>query len=103
MEATTMRVDLNLEQVMNEATLESQIADALRRIFPSFNMARLQAQKTFKIRTGRQILTVDGVAEHVSGRLDLLVEIDGKPIVLLEIKSPVKGISQGDADQALSY
>jgi hypothetical protein len=89
--------------VMNEATLESRIAQSLSRVFPTIDAVRITVQKTFTIRAGRQIIKVDGLADHIHGRLDLLVELNGSPVVLLEIKSPDHELTDTDAAQAFSY
>jgi len=64
----------------------------------------IEQQVSFTIRFGHAVVHVDGKErEHVTGRADILVSVDGKPTLVLELKRPGLGINDDDVEQGLSY
>lgn len=64
----------------------------------------IEQQVSFTIRFGHAVVTVDGKErEHITGRADILVSVDGKPTLVLELKRAGLGINDDDVEQGLSY
>ena len=85
---------------MNEATFEAQVNSEIKRIFPSLDPIRLTHQKTFVISLGNNSHEIDGRA---FGRLDILVELDNRPLAILELKRPGRTIIPDDIRQGITY
>ena len=90
----------------NEAELESLVAQTLRNIFPTFKEVRLEHQKSFSIKLGHHMVTVDlkDPKKYPSRAIfDILLTIDGKPTILLELKREGLPLTDEDLNQGLSY
>jgi hypothetical protein len=89
---------------MTEADVESRIRQALELVLPVLATGRITHQKTFSLRLGHQAVQVDGTkADRLGGRLDILLEIDGNPLAILEIKKPGERLDDRVTKQGLSY
>jgi len=90
--------------IMNEATFESTLHAVLGRAFPSIANARITHQASMTLRLGRYSVAANGdLKKKAKGRLDVLVSVDSKPAVLLELKAPGRGVLTEDVEQARSY
>jgi hypothetical protein len=92
--------------VINEATLEARIDQVLRTVFGGFTEMGIQHQRSFSIRFGHHEVTVD--LEEPSQRptraiFDILLTLEGKNVVLLELKREGLDITTEDIDQGISY
>lgn len=64
----------------------------------------IEQQVSFTVRFGHAVIHVDGKErEYVTGRADVLVSVDGKPTLVLELKRPGLGVTDDDVEQGLSY
>ncbi|WNG54756.1 type I restriction enzyme HsdR N-terminal domain-containing protein [Archangium gephyra] len=89
---------------MNEATFEASLHAFLARAFPAIAGARITHQTSFSLRFGHHNVQVDGdIKAQARGRLDVLISIDGRPVLLLELKAPDQALTAEDNAQALSY
>jgi type I site-specific restriction endonuclease len=89
---------------MNEAELETRIDEAIRAIFPALAGGRISHQKILKLKLGHQAIEVDGTkAESINGRLDILLELKGTPLAILELKKPGEALDDAVSKQGLSY
>ncbi|MFX0196030.1 MAG: type I restriction endonuclease [Candidatus Hodarchaeota archaeon] len=89
---------------MNEATFEGRLHAELRRLFPTIAKTRISHQQTFTLRLGHHEIFVDGASQFkTAGRLDVLVKVDGRSLVLLELKRPKGVLTEQDRDQGISY
>ncbi|MBU3214783.1 type I restriction enzyme HsdR N-terminal domain-containing protein [Clostridium estertheticum] len=90
---------------MNEATFEANLNNELKRIFPSFLIPKISHQKTFRLKFGHHKIVVDGSCKdgYIGGRLDVLLEMDKKPMAVLELKKPGIKLTIEDRDQGISY
>ena len=87
-----------------EALLEARAREALLRALPWIDGKAIEQQISFTIRFGHAIVHVDGKErEHVTGRTDILVSVDGTYTLILELKRPGLGINEDDVEQGLSY
>lgn len=85
-----------------EADLEARIHTALRSAFPW--ISDLEHQTFFSVRLGHATVRVDGSsAEKLSGRADILVSHNKKPLAILELKREDINLSGDDIQQGLSY
>ena len=89
---------------MNEATLETNINNAIKKIFPKFAELKITHQNTFNLRLGHSDILVEGVAKsRIGGRLDILILKDDIPLAVLEIKKGDVKITSDDVNQGISY
>lgn len=87
-----------------EAQLEARARDALLKALPWLDGKEIKQQVSFTIRFGHAVIHVDGKErEHVTGRADILVTVDGVHTLVLELKRPGLGINDDDVEQGLSY
>jgi hypothetical protein len=89
---------------MTETDVEFRIRQALELVLPSLSTGRITHQKTFSLRLGHQAVKIDGTkTDKLGGRLDILLEIDGAPLAILEIKKPGERLDDRVTKQGLSY
>ncbi|PZR12973.1 MAG: hypothetical protein DI532_12470 [Azospirillum brasilense] len=89
---------------MTEGDLEARIRGVLRHVFPWLPEAAITHQTTFSFRLGHSTITVGGRPRAgVSARTDVLVQLGDRPLAILELKRPGKGIGVEDEQQGLSY
>jgi len=90
---------------MNEATLEARINAEIQKYFPSIANLKITHQKYLTLHVGRHTkIEIDGLKqEKVSGRLDVLLSFENKPLAILELKSPGEPLTEDDKKQGLSY
>jgi len=89
---------------MNEATLEARLNKTINDIFPTITPLRIKHQHTFTLRLGHANIVVDGKNKNrLQGRLDVLILIDDKPVLVIELKAPGLGLNNEDRDQVCSY
>jgi hypothetical protein len=88
---------------MNESTFETQLASSLEKIFPSTLSARIETQRVFTLNFGHGVLKIDGPASYATGRADVILRLDNKAVILLELKRPGLEISTDDVTQGISY
>ena len=87
-----------------EAQLETRAKEALLKSLPWLDGKSIKQQVSFTIRFGHAVVTVNGKErERIIGRADILVSVDGKPTLVLELKRPGLGINEDDVEQGLSY
>jgi hypothetical protein len=90
--------------VMNEATFEARLNAELQRIFPTLTKLNVSHQDIFTLHFGRKLITINGKEnDKVFGRYDVLIEIEGKPLILFELKRPGIDLFAEDRDQGISY
>lgn len=91
---------------MNEATLEARIHQVLSSVFPTFLAVKVEHQRNFTIRIGHHNVTVDlkePSAYPIRAIFDVLLTIDNKPVILLELKNENIQLEESDVDQGISY
>ena len=90
--------------VRPEADLESRLAAALAMAFPNISRDNLVEQRRFTVRLGHETHEFDSAAQwEKSGRADILVFHEGRPLALLEIKREDLALTHADYEQAQSY
>lgn len=87
-----------------EAELESEVAATIKRALPFLPPGSVKHQTVFTVRLGRKSHTVEGnQSTRASGRCDILIKKDGKPLAILELKRPGLALTDDDREQGLSY
>ncbi len=91
--------------IVDEATLEAMVSAEIQKHFPSIANLNLTHQKYLTLQVGRRTdIKIDGLKqEKVTGRLDVLLSFDDKPLAILELKSPGESLTEDDRNQGLSY
>jgi hypothetical protein len=74
---------------MNESTFEAHLASSLSKIFPTPLGKQIKTQAVFTLKLGHTTLTVDGAASYLKGRADIILSIEGKATILLELSAQV--------------
>ena len=91
-------------KVRPEAELESRLHAALLQAFPNIPSDDLEAQKSFSVSLGHDTFVVDAVAYWKKrGRADLIVNLRGRPLALVEVKREDQPLTPGVFKQAQSY
>nr|WP_288255183.1 type I restriction endonuclease [uncultured Hydrogenophaga sp.] len=85
-----------------EADLESRARAAVRTAF-GLPDGVIREQVRFTFRFGRQTLVVDAREARADARLDILLELAGRPLAVMELKRPGLELTAEDAEQGLSY
>lgn len=88
---------------MTEADLEARLAAVLPKLFPTLSPVRLRHQLSFSVKLGHKRYSVNGAHGAVRGRLDVLLLLDERPLVVLELKAPGVPLTVEDKRQGLSY
>lgn len=90
---------------MNEATLEARVNAEIQKHFPSIARLKITHQKYLTLRVGHRTDIKTGGLEQAkaTGRLDILLSFEDKPLAVLELKEPGKPLTEDDRDQGLSY
>jgi hypothetical protein len=91
-----------LTKAPTEAELEAKIRAALCKALPWIPEGALTHQVRFSFAIGRARVEIDGVAT-AEGRIDVLVQLNGKPLAVFELKRPGVELSVDDEAQGLSY
>lgn len=92
------------QKVRTEAELESKLAAALSIAFPNIPRDQLVEQWRFTIRLGHNTHEVDGIALwEKSGRADIIINYDGRPLAVVELKREDLELTDADYEQAQSY
>ena len=83
-----------------QARFKTKLADAL-----PFLPAGYKLERHIYLQIGHQRIVIDGLkpVERQRGRYDMLVEVEGKPVLLAEFKAPDVALTDVDIDQARSY
>jgi len=90
--------------VRPEAELESRLAAALTTAFPNIPRNLLTEQRRFTVRLGHEMHEFDSTSHwEKSGRADILIFYDQRPLAVLEIKREDLALTQSDYEQAQSY
>jgi hypothetical protein len=90
--------------VRPEAELESRLATALAVAFPNIPRDQLVEQRRFTVRLGHETHEFDSTARwEKSGRADILIFCEGRPLAVLEIKREDLPLTPTDYEQAQSY
>jgi hypothetical protein len=91
---------------LNEATLEARIDRILSSVFPTFKEVKLEHQKSFSFKFGHHNVLVD-LKEHLSlpsrAISDILLTIEQKNVILLELKKEGQPLTNEDILQGVSY
>lgn len=89
---------------LTEADLQARLRQQLERVFPMFG-GRFVLERQLRLRLGHREVTVDGMAPsgELRGRYDMIAELDGRPLLLAELKAPDVSLRDVDVQQALSY
>lgn len=90
---------------MNEATLESRVNAEIQKHFPSIARVKITHQKYLTLRVGRRTdIKMGGLEQaRATGRLDILLSFEDRPLAILELKDPDKSLTDDDRDQGRSY
>ncbi|MBS1773956.1 MAG: hypothetical protein JST82_13950 [Bacteroidetes bacterium] len=91
---------------MNEAELQSRIAEFTKKFLPTFAEATITQQHSFSLKLGHHNIIVDGAEPGKYAKraiYDILIEVNGKPLILLELKRLGLPITTEDRKQGLSY
>jgi hypothetical protein len=86
-----------------EADLEARIRAAIKAAFSWIPDGAIKHQVKFSFKFGRNTLVVDACKSRAEARLDILLEMDGKPLAVMELKRPSIQLTDDDEAQALSY
>jgi hypothetical protein len=87
-----------------EADFEARLSGVLHLAFPFLGPGAIRHQLRFKVRLGHKEVEIDGAAAgNVSGRLDILLTFDDRPLAVLELKRAGRALHEDDRRQALSY
>lgn len=81
---------------MNEATLEQRIALEIRKCFPFLKKEDITLQKSFSIKLGHKKYLIQG-------RADVMIQHDGTPLAIFELKAPQMKLTTDDYKQCVSY
>lgn len=93
-----------VEKVRPEAELESRLHAALLEAFPNIPRDDLKAQMSFTVCLGHDPYDVDAVADWKKrGRADLILNLRGRPLAVIEVKREDQKLTQGAFVQAQSY
>lgn len=88
----------------SEAELEARITRALAQAFPGIADDAIVLQRSFTVRLGHETHDFDSAALwHKTGRADIVLFYEHRPLAVLEIKRETVAISQQDYEQAQSY
>lgn len=87
-----------------EAELQARFRGTLAKELP-FLPAQYKLERFVFLQIGHQRIEIDGhkPKDGVRGRYDMLVQVDGKSILLVELKAPEVDLTEDDIDQARSY
>lgn len=99
-------MNIDMSDKLNENTLEARIDGILKQIFPTFKDVNVQHQKSFNIHFGHHNVLVDlnDPSKYASRAIfDVLLTIDDKNIILLELKREGLALTTNDKEQGLSY
>lgn len=91
---------------MNEATLEARLHKVLDQVFPTHKNFEIVHQGRFSVQFGHKEIQLDtDIKEKTSsiGIYDVLLKIDGRNIILFELKRLGMPLQEKDHLQALSY
>ncbi|WP_269514052.1 type I restriction endonuclease [Brevundimonas subvibrioides] len=87
-----------------EQEFEAELRAKMLKAFPWLPPKALKHQRSFTFKAGLKEITVNGEPKTEAGaRLDILVELNGKPLAILELKRPGERLTAADAAQARSY
>jgi hypothetical protein len=90
--------------VRPEAELQSRLSTALAFAFPNIPRDQLVEQRRFTVRLGHETHMFDSAAQwEKSGRADILLLHEQRPLALLEIKREELSLTHADYEQAQSY
>jgi len=91
--------------MVNEATLEARVNAEIQKHFPSIANLKITHQKYLTLRLGhRSDIKIGGLVQaKATGRLDVLLSYEEKPLAILELKDPGISLTEDDRDQGLSY
>jgi len=90
---------------VNEATVEARVNTEIRKHLPSIAHLKITHQKYLTLQLGhRTDIKTGGLKQaRATGRLDVLLSFEDKPLAILELKDPGKSLTEDDRDQGLSY
>ena len=91
-----------LTENTTEAELEAKIRAALCKALPWVPETALTHQIRFSFAIGRARIEIDG-AEKAEGRIDVLVQLHGRPLAVFELKRQGSELTADDDAQGLSY
>ena len=87
-----------------ESDFEASIHGVLLNTFPWLNADSISHQKQFSMKFGHAIVTVKGKEITSKGaRLDVLINYEGKPLAIFELKREGVSLNEDDIKQGLSY
>lgn len=91
---------------MNEREFEQHYTNALKLIVPTFQSNEIKSQRSFSIKFGHHNVLVDGQVPGERAKIgiyDLLLCIDQRPVIMLELKKPELKLTEDDRNQGISY
>lgn len=98
------RTSAKSPKARSEAELEARITRALAEAFPGIADDAIVQQRHFTVRLGHETRDFDSAALwHKTGRADILLFHDDRPLAVLEIKRELVAITRQDYEQAQSY
>ncbi|MCI0623537.1 MAG: type I restriction enzyme HsdR N-terminal domain-containing protein [Acidobacteria bacterium] len=87
-----------------EADLEARMHAVLKLAFPWLPPGAFEHQRHFSVKLNRATVSVDGRStDRITGRADILISQNGKPLALLELKREGMSLTDDDVNQGLSY
>ncbi len=93
------------DRVITEAELQARLESRIRAALPLLAM-QIKLEHYLHLRLGHRKIVIDGSIagkDGVRGRYDVLVLLNGNPLLLAELKAPDVKIGEDDIRQALSY
>lgn len=96
----------NNKKGLNEATIQARIDGVLKQVFPTFREVKIIHQKSFTLKLGHHDVLVDHAkpSQYGTGAIsDILLKVDDKNVILLELKKEGLKLTDRDLDQGISY
>lgn len=90
----------------NEAELTAKIDQVLSNVFPTFKSVKLSHQKSFSIKFGHHNVVIDNEepSKYAARAIyDILLKLEDRNCILLELKKEGLKLTEEDIEQGLSY
>ncbi len=91
--------------IKTEAELQARLEARIRAALPLLP-AQIKLERYLHLQLGHHAVVIDGFKsdrDEIRGRYDVLVLLDGKPLLIAELKAPEVAVGEDDLKQVLSY